>query len=287
VQYFNYTDSYADAWGLDRVDQRALPLSATSTYGYTGAGIRVYILDTGLQTSHPEFGGRAQIAFDAFGGTGYDCEGHGTHVAGTVGGNTYGVAKGAMLRGVKVLRGRGCGTESWDAILAGLDWVYKYRVNPAVVNMSLGGGYWQPVNDAVTRLANAGVFVAVAAGNENQDACKVTPASAPGTFTVAASTRSDTRVVYSTWGSNWGGCVDAYAPGDEIMSAWPGGRVYAQSGTSMAAPHVAGVAALYKHAYGNAASSTIVNWLIYNSTKSAIRNDYTGTPNRLLWKGNL
>jgi len=285
TQYFNYSDSYADAWGLDRIDQRWLPLSGTTTYGYTGAGVRVYIIDTGLKASHPEFEGRAQVVYDAFGGTGFDCQGHGTHVAGTVGGKTYGVAKKALIRGVKVLRGRGCGTESWDAIIAGVNWVYLNRINPAVANMSLGGGRLQSVNDAVTRLANSGVFVAVAAGNSNQDACNFSPASAPGTFTAAASTKADAKASFS----NWGGCVDAYAPGDQIMSASIRSGVYAEpmNGTSMASPHVAGVAALYKQAYGNAASSTIVTWIVYNATTNAISGNFTGTPNRLLWKGSF
>jgi len=286
TQYFNYGDSYPDPWGLDRIDQRWLPLSGSSTYSRTGAGVRVYIIDTGLQASHPEFGGRALVVKDVFGGSGYDCEGHGTHVAATVGGATYGVAKGALIRGVKVLRGRNCGgSESWDAVIAGVDWVYLNRVNPAVANMSLGGGYYKPLNDAVTRLANSGVFVSVAAGNDNANACYYSPASAPGTFTVAASTRSDYKASFS----NWGGCVDAYAPGDQILSAsiQPGLYGITMSGTSMASPHVAGVAALYKQAYGNAASSTIVNWLVYNATVNAIRNNVTGTPNRLLWKGSF
>ena len=286
TQYFNYANSYGHAWGLDRIDQRGNALSGSYSYGYTGAGVHAYIIDSGIQPDHPEFGGRARIARNYVndGWYGRDCHGHGTHVAGTVGSRTYGVAKGVQIRSLKVL---GCDNRgSGDAIIAAVNWVYLYRVSPAVANISIGMGQRvQAVNDAVTRLANSGVFVAVAAGNDNKNACYESPASAPGAFTVAASTWSDTRAVFSVGASNWGGCVDAYAPGDQITSTWPGSRVHTMPGTSMASPHVAGVAALYKQAYGNAASATIVNWLVYYSTKNAIRNDYTGTPNRLLWKG--
>lgn len=273
-------------WGLDRIDQRS-GLSRTYTYGYTGAGVNAYILDTGLQTGHPDFGGRARIAYDALGGTGSDCEGHGTHVAGTVGGKTYGVAKKVRLYGVKVLYGRNCGgTESWENVIRGLSWVYYHRINPAVVNMSLGGGYSRAVNDWVTALANSGVFVAVAAGNENANACNVSPASAPAAFTTAGSGSSvgiDDK--YSL--SNWGRCVDGYAPAYQIMSTLRGGGAIALTGTSMASPHVAGLAALLKHRYGNVSSAWINNTIKSWATKGVIRGNIAGTPNALLFKGTL
>ncbi|HYH82303.1 MAG TPA: S8 family peptidase, partial [Longimicrobium sp.] len=160
-------------WGLDRIDQRDLPLSTTYTYTPTGAGVRAYVIDTGILPGHTQFGGRASVGYDATGGNGVDCNGHGTHVAGTVGGSTYGVAKGVTLIGVRVLNCAGSGTNS--GVIAGIDWVANNRVLPAVANMSLGGGASQAVDDAVARLTNAGVSLAVAAGNENQNACNVSP----------------------------------------------------------------------------------------------------------------
>ena len=268
-------------WGIDRIDQRSLPLSTTYTYTATASGVYAYIIDTGIYTSHSNFGGRASNVYDAFGGNGQDCNGHGTHVAGTVGSATYGVAKSVRLRGVRVLNCSGSGSTS--GIIAGLDWVRANRVNPAVANMSLGGGYSSSLNTASTNLANSGVFLAVAAGNSNANACNYSPASASGVFTVAASTSSDYKASYS----NYGSCVEAYAPGSSIRSTWLNGGTNTISGTSMASPHVAGVAALYKATYGNASSSTINSWLINNASTSKIRNNPTGTPNRLLYKSTL
>ena len=268
-------------WGLDRTDQRALPLSGTYTYNATAGAVRVYVIDTGIASGHTQFGGRASNVYDAFGGNGQDCNGHGTHVAGTVGSSTYGVAKAAMLRGVKVLDCAGSGSSS--GVLAGIDWVRVNHIKPAVANMSLGGGYSSAENTAVTNLVNAGVFVAVAAGNENQNACNVSPASAAAVTTVAASDRTDTRASFS----NYGSCVDIYAPGVGITSTWLNGGTSTISGTSMASPHVAGVGALYKAAYGDASQSTINSWLVNNSTASVIKSNPTGTVNRLLFKGSL
>ncbi|MBD0328443.1 MAG: S8 family peptidase, partial [Pyrinomonadaceae bacterium] len=186
-------------WGLDRINQRDLPLDGSYTYTYTGAGVYAYIIDTGLQANHPQFGTRAQNVYNAIAGeTASDCNGHGTHVAGTVGGSTYGVAKAALLRGVKVLACDGRGSTS--GIIAAVDWVRLNHVKPAVANMSLGGGYSSSLNTAVTNLHNAGVFVAVAAGNENQNACNVSPASASAVYTTAASDRTDTRASFSNYG---------------------------------------------------------------------------------------
>ena len=270
-------------WGIDRIDERDLPLSASYTYTATGSGVRAYIIDTGILTGHSQFGGRASNVYDGFGGNGQDCNGHGTHVAGTVGGSTYGVAKGAMLRGVRVFQCSGSSSNS--TIIAGIDWVTGNHVKPAVANLSLGGGFSQATNDAVTRLANAGVFVAVAAGNSNQNACNFSPASAPVVTTVAASTISDAKASYS----NFGSCVDIYGPGSSITSAWytSTSATNTISGTSMATPHVAGVAALYKSARGESSQSTIDSWLKTNATLNKITGNPTGTPNRLLFKSTL
>lgn len=273
----------ASSWGLDRVDQRSLPLSGTYSYTQTASAVRAYVIDTGIYTSHSQFGGRASNVYDAFGGNGQDCNGHGTHVAGTIGGSSYGIARAALLRGVRVLNCSGSGSTS--GIIAAVDWVRVNRINPAVANLSLGGGYSSSLNTAINNLANSGVFVAVAAGNENQNACNVSPASASAAYTTAASTSTDAKASYS----NWGSCVDGYAPGSAIRSAWIGGTTMTNTinGTSMASPHVAGVAALYKATYGNVASSTIVSWINSNATASVISGNITGTPNRLLYKAAL
>jgi len=268
-------------WGIDRIDQRSRPLSGTYTYTTTASGVYAYIIDTGIYAAHSNFGGRASNVYDAFGGNGNDCNGHGTHVAGTVGSATYGVAKGARLRGVRVLDCAGSG--SFSGIIAGIDWVRVNRTNPAVANLSLGGGYSSSLNTAVTNLANSGVFVAVAAGNENQLACNVSPASAPAVTTVASSTSSDAKSSFS----NYGSCVDVYAPGSSITSTWSNGGTNTISGTSMASPHVAGVGALYKATYGNASQSTIDSWIKNNATANVITGNPTGTPNRLLYKAAL
>jgi subtilisin family serine protease len=268
-------------WGLDRIDQRARPLSNSYTYTRNGSGVRAYVIDTGIYTAHADFGGRASAVYDALGGNGQDCNGHGTHVAGTIGGNTYGVAKGVSLRAVRVLDCSGSGATS--GIISALNWVAANAQKPAVANMSLGGGFSSSMNTAATNLANSGVFLAVAAGNENQLACNVSPASASGTLTVAASTSTDARATYS----NYGSCVDVYAPGSSITSDWNNGGTNTISGTSMASPHAAGVGALYKANFGDAASSTVVSWIINNSTANVITGNPSGTPNRLLYKSTL
>jgi subtilisin family serine protease len=268
-------------WGIDRIDQRNLPLSTTYTYTSTGAGVYAYVIDTGIQANHPQFGTRASNVYDAFGGTGADCNGHGTHVAGTIGSTTYGVAKQVQLRGVRVLDCNGSGSTS--GIVAAVDWVRLNRTNPAVANLSLGGGLSTAVNTAVTNLASSGVFVAVAAGNSNANACSYSPASAPAVFTTAASEKTDARRT----SSNHGSCVDGYAPGGSITSTWIGSGTNTISGSSMASPHVAGVAALYKATYGNAATATIDSWIKTNATQNVITGNPAGTPNRLLYKAAL
>jgi len=274
-------DANGDPWGLDRIDQGALPLTRTYSYTATGAGVHAYIIDTGIWTLHPEFGGRADDVYDALGITGEDCNGHGTHVAGTVGAATYGVAKGVSLHGVRVLSCAGIGLNS--DVIAGVDWVTANHANPAVANMSLGGGKSSALDQAVTNLWNSGVFVAVAAGNDNADACGSSPAGATGVFTVAASERTDAKASYS----NWGTCVEAYGPGSSIKSTYLAGTTMTLSGTSMATPHVTGVAALYKATFGDAASVTVSNWIINNATTAVVTGNPSGTPNRLLFKSTL
>ena len=230
-------------WGLDRTDQRNLPLSGSYTYGPTGTGVRAYVVDTGVLGTHAEFSGRMAAGYTAIAdGRGTtDCNGHGTHVAGTVAGTTYGVAKRATVVPVRVLGCNGSGTNS--GVVAGIDWVAANAVAPAVANMSLGGGASQATDDAVQRAVSRGVTMVVAAGNENQNACNVSPARAVNAITVGSTTRTDARSSFS----NFGTCVDVFAPGSDITSAWYTGTTATStiSGTSMASPHVAGVAALY------------------------------------------
>ena len=266
-------------WGLDRIDQRNRPLSGTYTYNFTGSGVRVYIIDTGIRTTHTQFGGRASNVFDAFGGNGADCNGHGTHVSGTVGGSTYGVAKSALLRGVRVLDCNGSGSTS--GVISGVDWVRVNHINPAVANMSLGGGISTALDTAVNNLSNSGVTIAVAAGNSNANACNSSPARAANAITVGSTTTTDARSSFS----NFGTCLDLFAPGSGILSAWFSSDTATAtlSGTSMASPHVAGVAALYKQANPSASPTTIRNAIVNNATTNVITNVGTGSPNRLLY----
>jgi subtilisin family serine protease len=270
------TQPYA-TWGIDRVDQRDLPLSGSYTYNSTGAGVTAYIIDTGIETSHWEFGGRASVGADYVGGNGQDCNGHGTHVAGTVGGANYGVAKSVGLVSVRVF---GCsGGSQWSTIIAAIDWVRYYHVKPAVANLSLGGGAMQSVDDAIQNLVNAGVTVAVAAGNNGQNACNYSPARASAALTVGASNSSD----YQAWFSNWGSCVDLYAPGEQVTSAWLYGGTNTIDGTSMATPHVAGAAALYLQGNPTASPATVGSAIVGNASQYKLYSLGTGSPNRLLY----
>ena len=266
-------------WGLDRIDQRSRPLNAIYTFNWTGSGVRAYIIDTGIRTAHNQFGGRASNVFDAFGGNGQDCNGHGTHVAGTVGGSTFGVAKSVQLRGVRVLNCSGSGSNS--GVIAGVDFVRLNHIAPAVANMSLGGGASSALDTAVNNLHNANVTIAVAAGNSNANACNSSPARAANAITVGSTTTTDARSSFS----NFGTCLDIFAPGSGILSAWATSNTATAtlSGTSMASPHVAGVAALYKQANPGASSTTIRNAIVNNATTNVVGNPGTGSPNRLLY----
>ncbi|MGH7516729.1 MAG: S8 family peptidase [Gemmatimonadales bacterium] len=270
-------------WGLDRVDQRTLPLSASYTWGASGAGVSVYIIDTGIRNTHVDFGGRAVWDFNAVKGNDpdTDCHGHGTHVAGTVGGTTYGVAKGVSLHAVKVLDCTGRGRWSW--LIAGIDWVTAHAAKPAVANMSLGGEYNQAGNDAVAGSVASGITYSIAAGNSSTDACTFSPASTPDALTVGATTKVDAQASYS----NFGPCVDLYAPGTFILSAFNRSDTDAVylSGTSMATPHVAGAAALYLETHP-AASPTEVGAAIFGAaTQNVLTGVPAGSPNLLLFVG--
>ena len=275
-------------WGLDRIDQRLLPLSTTYTYNATGAGVTAYIIDSGVRTTLAEFGGRAVSGIDTVdGGTADDCNGHGTHVAGTTGGATWGVAKGVTLVSVRVL---GCnGSGSWSGVIAGIDWVTANHAAgaPAVANMSLGGGAIASVDLAVRNSIADGVSYAVAAGNGNQagvgqDACRYSPARVAEAMTIGASDRTDRKASFS----NWGTCVDWFAPGVGITSSTMTGASVALNGTSMATPHTTGVAALYLQGNPGASPATVRSVLYANTTKGKITSSKT-TNNHLLFTNGL
>lgn len=269
----------ASSWGLDRIDQSALPLDGAFTTQGNGKGATAYILDTGIDYAHTEFGGRATFGYDAVGdgGAGKDCEGHGTHVAGTVGGATYGVARNVSLVSVRVLDCQGSGTLS--GVIAGFDWVAANAKRPAVLNASLGGAKSVAVNNAANALSDSGVLPVVAAGNESADACNVSPASADSVVTVGATNSDDEETDFS----NYGACLSLYAPGAAIVSAKLGGGSVALDGTSMASPHVAGVAALYTAAHPTASPAEVAGFLDDQSTKDLLSKVTGGSPNKLLF----
>jgi subtilisin family serine protease len=268
-------------WGIDRVDQRDLPLSNTFTYASTGSGATVYIIDTGILFGHTDFGGRAARGYDGLtdGLNGSDCNGHGTHVASTVGGTIYGIAKAAKLVSVRVLSCSGSGTAS--GVIAGIDWVTRNHVANAVANMSLGGGASTAMDAAVAASIASGVTYVIAAGNSNIDACGVSPARLSAAITVGATDNTDTRAAFS----NLGSCIDIFAPGVGITAAWhtSTNAINTISGTSMAAPHVAGVAALYLSANPGVTPQQVRDALIANATTSRVKNVGTGSPNALLF----
>lgn len=272
-------------WGLDRIDDQ-LGLDKSYEYSASGSGVRAYIIDSGIDVTHTDFGGRAVSGVDKVDNDADsdDCDGHGTHVAGTVGSSTYGVAKGVTLVGVRVLDCSGSGT--WSGVIAGIDWVTADHAGgaPAVANMSLGGGLNTAVNDAVARSTEDGVTYAVAAGNGDQagraqDACTRSPASAPSALTVGATNDSDTK---ASW-SNYGTCVDLFAPGVGITSTTMDGGTATWNGTSMASPHVAGVAALYLQADPTASPAAVAQALTQQATQNVVISPGTGSPNRLLY----
>ncbi|OLF16430.1 S8 family peptidase [Actinophytocola xanthii] len=266
------------SWGLDRIDQRNLPLNSNYTYETGASNVTVYVIDTGMDFDHPDFGTRATSGFDAVdGGAADDCHGHGTHVAGTVGGTAHGVAKEARLVGVRVLNCSGGGTTA--QVVAGIDWVTNNATEPAVANMSLGGGVDAAIDAATSRSIASGVTYAIASGNSNANACNTSPARVPEAITVNSSNIGDSRSSFS----NWGTCTDIFAPGESITSAWLNGGTRTISGTSMASPHVAGAAALYLSANPAASPQAVRDALVGNATPNKIPNPGNGSPNLLLF----
>ncbi|AGL15563.1 S8 family peptidase [Actinoplanes sp. N902-109] len=266
-------------WGLDRIDQAGLPLNSTYTYSQTAAGVTAYIIDTGIKYTHNDFGGRATFGYDAVGSGGVDCNGHGTHVAGTVGGATYGVAKQVKLVGVRVLNCSGSGTTA--GVIAGVNWVTANARKPAVANMSLGGGASTALDNAVAGSISSGVSYALAAGNSTANACNSSPARVPAAITVGATTSTDARASYS----NYGTCLDIFAPGSSITSDWYSSNTATNtiSGTSMASPHVAGAAALVLSANPSYTPAQVRDTLVNQATAGKVTNPGTGSPNRLLF----
>ncbi|GGK17799.1 hypothetical protein GCM10010124_07960 [Pilimelia terevasa] len=271
----------SSSWGLDRVDQRRLPLTRTYRYPAARATVTAYVLDTGLRTTHREFRGRARYGYDFVNrrANANDCEGHGTHVAGTLGGNTYGVAKSVRLVGVRVLNCAGWG--QYSQIIAGVNWVTSHARRPAVVNMSLGGGVSPALDDAVRRGIARGITFVAAAGNDGRDACGSSPGRVREVITVGATDSRDRRARFS----NFGGCLDLFAPGVGIVSAFrlDNASLAKGSGTSMAAPHVAGAAALLLSRNPRLTPAQVAGALAARSTKYRVAGAGSGSPNRLLF----
>nr|MDT0663390.1 S8 family peptidase [Micromonospora sp. DSM 115978] len=275
------TQTNPPSWGLDRIDQRARPLNNSYTYPNTASNVRAYIIDTGIRLTHNDFGGRASTGYDAVtsGGTANDCNGHGTHVAGTVGGTAYGVAKAVRLYAVRVLNCSGSGTTA--GVIAGVNWVTANAVRPAVANMSLGGGASSTLDNAVANSIASGISYAVAAGNSTANACNSSPARVGSAITVGATTSTDARASYS----NYGTCLDIFAPGSAITAPWYNSNTATRSisGTSMAAPHVAGAAALVLSANPSYTPTQVRDYLYNNATPNVVTSPGTGSPNRLLF----
>jgi subtilisin family serine protease len=268
-------------WGLDRVDQKDLPLNNKYTYNNDGTGVTVYVIDSGIRITHTQFEGRASHGFDAVdGGPADDCNGHGTHVAGTVGSAKYGVAKKVSLVAVRVLDCDGNG--SFSGVIAGIDWVTEHAPLQAIANMSLGApGRHSATEQAITESINAGVPYAIAAGNDGVNACDYTPARTPRAITVGATDDGD----WETWFSNYGECLDIWAPGQDITSTWNTSDTATNTinGTSMASPHVAGVAALYNQLHPSATSAAISKAVVNQATRNTVSLIGPGSPNKFLF----
>ncbi len=278
------TQTPVPSWGLDRIDQRDLPLNNSYTYPNTASSVHAYIIDTGIRITHTDFGGRASHGFDFIDNDAVadDCHGHGTHVAGTTGGTAHGVAKQSLLVAVRVLDCAGSGT--FDQVISGVNWVTANAIKPAVANMSLGGtGTNATLEAAVTNSISSGVTYALAAGNSNADACNFTPARTPAAITVGSTTNTDARSSFS----NFGTCLDLFAPGSSITSAWIGSDTATNtiSGTSMASPHVAGAAALILQANPGFTAQQVRDAMVAAATPGKITSPGTGSPNLLLFVG--
>jgi subtilisin family serine protease len=269
-------------WGLDRIGQRNLPLNQTYSYTTNGTGVNVYIIDTGIRRTHQQFAGRAFVGFDAIGDgqNTNDCNGHGTHVSGTVGGSTFGVAKNVHLFAVRVLNCNGSGTTS--GVIAGVDWVTTNHISPAVANMSLGGGASTALDNAVINSINSGVTYAIAAGNSNTNAANSSPARVGAAITVGATTMTDARSSFS----NFGSVVDIFAPGSSILSSFNTSDTATAtlSGTSMATPHVAGVAARVLQGNPGFTPAQVRNEIVNTATLNHLSGIPAGTANRLLFR---